>query len=126
MATVSSLKRYTQPQLNNLFAELSQQHPSKIHYIWNNPKDSFSLRLSIAGFNFITQKLNFKSYRFDLDPPLTNRNLLQLERYFPGMYFIIRDTFIVFDEAEASMINLMNGNLVAYLNNLEINNTVDK
>lgn len=127
MATVSFPKRNSQTQLNNIFAELSEQHPSKISYIiWNNPKDPNSLRLSISGYHFVTQKLNFKSYKFDLDRPLTNRNLLQLERHFPGMYFILRDTFIVFDEEEASMINLMSGNIVAYLNNLEINNMVDK
>ena len=122
MATVSSLKRYTQTQLTAIFAELLKQHSSKISYqIWNNPKDPNSLRLSTLGFKFITNDLKFQAYKFDLNPPLTNRNLLQLERYFQGMYFILRDKFFVFDEAEASMINLMSGNLVAYLNNLESN-----
>lgn len=122
MATASSLKRYTQTQLTGIYAELSGQHPSKIPYIvWNNPKDPNSLRLSITGFKFVTEDCKFKSYKFELNPPLTNRNLLQLERYFPSMYFILRDKFFVFDEAEASMINLMGGNLVSYLNNLEAN-----
>jgi hypothetical protein len=35
------------------------------------------------------------------------------------MYFILPEKFVVFDEQDASMINLMDGNLVAYLNNLE-------
>jgi hypothetical protein len=87
--------------------------------IWNNPKDPNSLRLSLSGFKFVTSDLNIKSYKFDISPPLTNRNVLQLDRYFGGMYFILPEKFVVFDEQDASMINLMDGNLVAYLNNLE-------
>ena len=98
------------------------KHPSQLSYvIWNNPKDPYSLRLSILGYRFITNDLNIKSYKFDVSPPLTNRNVLQLDRYFNGMYFILAEKLIVFDEQEASMINLMDGNLVAYLNNLEKN-----
>ena len=127
MVIVSSPKRYTQPQLTNIFAELVKTHPSKLSYqLWNNPKDKDSLRLSITGYRFVVSELKLTQYKFEVDPPLTNKNLLQLERYFPGMYFILSDKFIVFDEAEASMIHLMDGNLVAYLNNLETNSSVDK
>lgn len=101
---------------------MSGIHPSKLSYVlWNNPKDPNSLRLSISGYHLVVTKCGCKYYNFDVDPPLTNRNLLQLERYFQGMYFILRDKFIVFDENEASMINLMSGNVAAYLNNLESN-----
>jgi len=118
--TVSSPKRYTQSQLTNIFAELVNSHPSKLIYqLWNNPKDNRSLRLSINGFRFVTSELKLTAYKFEVDTPLTNKNLLQLERYFQGMYFILRDKLFVFDEAEASMITLMDGDIVKYLLNLE-------
>lgn len=120
MATASFPKRYTQNQLTDIFAELSGIHSSKIHYtVWNNPKNPNSLRLSISGFDFVTRKLNFSHFKFELNPPLTNKNVLQLERYFNGMYFIVSNKFVVFDEQDASMLTLMDGDLVAYLNNLE-------
>jgi len=101
---------------------MSGIHPSKLAYaIWNNPKDPHSLRLSVSGYHHVVTYCGCKSYNFEVDPPLTNRNLLQLERYFQGMYFILRDKFVVFDESEASMINLMGGNVAAYLSNLESN-----
>lgn len=120
MVTASSLKRYTQSQLTNIFAELVNTHPSILSYqLWNNPKDPISLRLSIQGFRFVSTELKLTAYKFEVDTPLTNKNLLQLERYFQGMYFILRDKLFVFDETEASMINLMDGNIVKYLSNLE-------
>ncbi len=120
MATGSTLKKYTQSQLTDIFAEMVGKHSSQLSYIiWNNPKNPNSLRLSLSGFYFITNDLNIKSYKFDINPPLTNRNVLQLDRFFGGMYFILPEKFVVFDEQDASMLNLMDGNLVAYLNNLE-------
>lgn len=126
MVTRSSHKRYSQSQLTDIFSEISGIHPSKLSYIiWNNPKDPNSLRLSISGYNLVVTKCNCVPYTFDLDPPLTNRNLLQLERYFQSMYFILRDRFVVFDQNEASMIALMGENVIAYLNNLESNFKAD-
>ena len=118
--TKSTHKRYTQPQLTEIFASQSNHHPKLLQYtIWNNPKKNDSLRLSVSGYSYVVKELGYVSYRFELDPPLTNKNLLQLERFFPSMYFILQDKFFVFDQEEASMINLMDSNIVAYLNNLE-------
>lgn len=102
---------------------MTGQHPSNIQFaIWNNPRDPNSLRLSIHGFQFVLNTLKIKGYEFEFYPPLTNKNLLQLERYFQGMYYIFQGKkIIVFDEAEASMLNLMNGDLATYLKNLEEN-----
>jgi hypothetical protein len=120
VATKSSHKKYTQLQLTEIFASQSNHHPNRLQYIiWNNPKKNDSLRLSMSGYSYVIKDLGYVSYRFELDPPLTNKNLLQLERFFPSMYFILQDKFFVFDQEEASMINLIDGNIVAYLNNLE-------
>jgi hypothetical protein len=90
--------------------------------LWFNPTDDNSLRLSFSGYKFVKVKLNLMSYDFDLDEPLSNRNLLQLERYFQGMYYLFKNTkLIVFDEQEATMLTLHSSDLKTYLDNLEIN-----
>jgi hypothetical protein len=124
VVTKSTLKRFTQTQLTQMFAEMSKQHPSKLSYIiWNNPKDPASLRLSLAGFKFLSTDLKLKSYKFEFDQPLANKHLLQLERFFQGMYYLIgAHKIVVFDEQEAAMLSLMDGDLKKYLANLE-NNT---
>lgn len=66
--------------------------------------------------------LKIESYEFPLSEPLTNYNLLQLDRYFQTMYYILNNKkFFLFDESEASMLSLMGGDLKTYLDNLEIN-----
>lgn len=122
MATQSTLKRYTQTQLTKIFAETLQQPVSQLQYhLWNNPKDTASLRLSLSGYT-ILKKNGVQSYQFELNDPLTNRHLLQLERYFPGMYFLFKAQKItVYDEQDASMLALMGGDLRGYLENLELN-----
>jgi hypothetical protein len=124
VAIESSHKRFTQNQLTKIFAEIIGQPVSQLHYyLWNNPKDSASLRLSLSGYN-ILKKHDIKSYTFELTEPLNNKNLLQLERHFPGMYFLFRAQKItVYDEQEATMLTLMDGNLKNYLDNLEESNT---
>lgn len=102
---------------------MSGKHPSKLRYaIWNNPKDPNSLRLSLAGYKFLVQDLKLKCYAFDFELPLANKHLLQLERLFQGMYYLIgAHKIIVFDEQEAAMLSLMDGDLKTYLQNLESN-----
>ena len=66
--------------------------------------------------------LRIESYEFQLNEPLTNYNLLQLDRYFQSMYYILNNKkFFLFEESEASMLSLMGGDLKSYLDNLEIN-----
>lgn len=102
---------------------MSGRHPSKLRYaIWNNPKDPNSLRLSLAGYKFLVQDLKLKSYKFEFDKPLANKHLLQLERLFQGIYYLLgAHKIVVFDEQEAAMLSLMDGNLATYLDNLEKN-----
>ena len=120
--TGSTLKRYTQSQLTKLFSETLKRPISQLHYeLWNNPKDQQSLRLSLQGYTLL-KKGGIQSYLFELNDPLTNKHLLQLERHFPGMYFLFRAQKItVYDEQDASMLSLMGGDLKGYLENLELN-----
>jgi len=90
--------------------------------IWNNPKDDQSLRLNLAGYKFISVDLKLKSYKFELTRTLANKHLLLLERHFQGMYYLLgARKIVVFDEQEAAMLSLMDGDLVTYLENLESN-----
>ena len=106
-----------------MFAELSDKPLTTFRYaIWNNPKDDESLRLSLAGYKFLVQDLKLRSYVFELSRILANKHLLLLERHFQGMYYLLgAHKIVVFDEQEASMLSLMDGDLVSYLENLESN-----
>ena len=87
---------------------------------WKNPTDANSLRLSLAGLQFVKSILKLTSYDFVLPAELTNQNLLQLERQFKGMYYLLkREKLIVFEEEEAMMLTLHGNDLVSYLNNIE-------
>ena len=88
---------------------------------WVNPTNNDSLRLSLAGLQFVKANLKLQSYDFKLDNELTNHNLLQLERLFKGMYYLLkRQKIIVFEEEEALMLTLHGSDLKGYLDNLEI------
>jgi len=127
MATKSTPKRWTQPQLSKLFASnagMSIGQTSDLRYkIWMNPTDPQSLRLTLEGYRFAIQTLKLRAYEYELETPLTNKNLLQLERYFQGMYYLVNGKKIVFfDEAESMMLTLYDNNLRKYLQALEAAN----
>lgn len=116
-------KRYSQKQLTKIFSEQSRRPVSDLKQIWQNFTNDASLRLSISGFEFLVNELKLKAYYFNLDKPLTNKNLIQLERFFPGPYYYWSRTnkFIVFDEQDAMWLELQANDLAGYLNKLEIN-----
>jgi hypothetical protein len=119
----STHKKYKQSQLNKIFAaQLGNYIDQNLRYkIWYNPTDDASLRLSLEGLRFVTQNLKLQYYEFELDSPLKNKNLVQLERYFSSMYYIMPKKIIVFDEDEATMLSLHSSDLPTYLDSLEKN-----
>lgn len=125
-ATKSIPKRYTQRQLTKIFVEqadipLGQTTDMQMRW-WKNPTDDASLRLSLQGLQFVKAVLKLQSYEFALPEELTNHNLLQLERLFQGMYYLLkRHKIIVFEEEEAMMLTLHSNDLVSYLDNIESN-----
>lgn len=87
---------------------------------WMNPTDPNSLRLTLQGLQFVKAILKIQSYEFKLPQDLTNHNLLQLERHFKGMYYLLkRHKIILFEEEEALMLHLHGSDLKPYLDNLE-------
>lgn len=122
--TKSSPKRYTQVQLTKIFIQQAG-YPYAVQSDmqkrwWKNPTDPNSLRLSLQGLQLVKAVLKMQSYEFELAEELTNQNLLQLERLFKGMYYLLkRQKIIVFEEEEALMLTLHGNNLKSYLENLE-------
>ena len=126
--TASTPKTYNQAQLTKKYIELAGPDTS-LNYqelkkaVWWNFTDNNSLRLTAYGFRFLIKVLNITHYSFTLKQRLANKNLIQLERFFPGVYFLYRnELIIVFDESDASMLALLDGDLKTYLENLEVNN----
>jgi hypothetical protein len=122
--TKFSPKRYTQRQLTKIFCDqgsIAIGHTTEMQRRWwKNPTDTDSLRLSLAGLQFVKAVLKIQSYEFALPEELTNHNLLQLERQFKGMYYLLkRQKIIVFEEEEAMMLTLHGNDLKSYLENLE-------
>ena len=120
----SSPKRYTQRQLTKIFvqqADIPHGQTTEMQMRWwKNPTDANSLRLSLAGLQLVKAVLKLQSYEFALADELTNQNLLQLERVFDSMYYLLkRQKIIVFDESSALMLTLHGNNLKSYLEALE-------
>lgn len=121
----STHKRYTQRQLTKIFCDQAGIPVGQITEYqkvwWMNPTDPNSLRLTLQGLQFVKANLKLQSYQFELNEELTNQNLLQLERQFQGMYYLMkRQKIIVFEEQEAMMLTLHGNNLKAYLDTLDI------
>jgi hypothetical protein len=120
----SSPKLYSQRQLTKIFCTQADIANGLVTDMqkrwWKNPTDDNSLRLSLAGLQFVKAVLKLTSYDFELTEELTNQQLLQLERQFKGMYYLLkRQKIIVFDESESIMLTLHSGNLRAYLDSIE-------
>lgn len=124
MSKSSQNKQYTQRQLTKIFVDQAGipigQTTDMQRRWWKNPTDPNSLRLSLAGLQLVKAVLKLQSYEFVLDEELTNHNLLQLERVFTSMYYLLkRQKIIVFDERSALMLTLHGNNLKGYLDSLE-------
>jgi hypothetical protein len=121
VVTKSIPKRYTQSQLTKIFALQLNRPGTDLKFLWHNFTDKASLRFSMTGFQFALKELKLHAYTFELEKPLTNKNLLQLERFFPGPYYYWSRTskFIVFDQQDAVWLELQGSDLSSYLENLE-------
>jgi len=120
----SQNKQYNQRQLTKIFVEQAGipigQTTEMQRRWWKNPTDPNSLRLSLAGLQLVKAVLKLQSYEFELAEELTNQNLLQLERVFDSMYYLLkRQKIIVFTEESALMLTLHGNNLKGYLEALE-------
>jgi hypothetical protein len=129
--TKSTPKRYTQRQLTKIFCQQADlplvQTTEMQQRWWKNPTNANSLSLTLTGLQFVKSVLKLQSYEFALSEELTNHHLLQLERVFKGMYYLLkRQKLIVFEEEEATMLTLYGNDLQGYLESLEQNQDPDQ
>ena len=123
--TTSSPKRYSQRQLTKIFC-IQAGIPEGQTVVWQlrwwaNPTNPNSLRLNLAGLQFVKTTLKLVGYEFVLNDDLTNLHILQLERVFRGMYYLLhRHKIIVFDDEEAVMLSLHANDLAGYLSHLAV------
>ena len=133
MVIKSSPKKYSQIQLTKILAKETQNLQDFASFwqllrqqIWYNPTDDNSLRLNYKGY-LLFKKLGYKCHEVVLDSQiLVNKHLLILERHYPGVYVLpTAQKIILFYEDYVTLIILMGGDLIGYLENLA-NSSVDK
>lgn len=115
-------KRFTQKNYTRSLLELlgwSISRYSELYKtLWENQVVEESLRLSVQGMSFMN-KNSIRGYEFKLNTPLDAKSQILLQRYFPSPFFYFSKTFIVYEEKEASMLILLDGDLRTYLKNIE-------
>ena len=78
------------------------------------------MRLTNHGYMLFKSNLKILDYNIKLTQMIMPKQLLQLERHISYPYYVQNlSNLIVFDELTAVMLQLHNGNLNTYLDNLE-------
>jgi len=83
---------------------------------WKNTRRSGGLRLTDAGFEFITEKLEIKVYEvpFPMDFTLTTQVIIFLDKYINCPYFLAEDGIVVTNERKAMELMLFSGDIRKY------------
>lgn len=86
--------------------------------LFHNPYNHNSMRVTAIGYRYL-KTLKIVEYSVNTKTTIMPGDLLLLERHFILPYFIknLRN-LIIFDESTATMLYLLDGDLQAYLNNL--------
>ena len=87
---------------------------------WQNPRPHglHSMRLTDRGLEDFEEKLMLKSYQVIFPEPLeiiTNKFILDLEKYIDGPYYINRKQIKVFTEKIAVQLVLFGGNIEKFM-----------
>ena len=85
---------------------------------WKNSrsKDVGGLRLTDKGLDFITKKLDLKTYEvpFPVDFSVTTQTIIFLDRFITCPYFLADDGVIVTNEKKAMELMLFSGDIRKY------------
>ena len=85
---------------------------------WKNSrsKDVGGLRLTDKGLDFITKKLDLKTYEgpFPVDFSVTTQTIIFLDRFITCPYFLADDGIIVTNEKKAMELMLFSGDIRKY------------
>ncbi len=110
---------YTKSFLKN--ADISINPNTLKEYLpmwWKNSrsKDVGGLRLTDKGLDFITKKLDLKTYEvpFPVDFSVTTQTIIFLDRFINCPYFLADDGIIVTNEKKAMELMLFSGDIRKY------------
>ncbi len=81
---------------------------------WNyRQKDSGGLRLTEAGFDFIIEKTDVRSYKIDLpkDLKITPQIIIYLDRFINCPFYVNKSSITVFSEKAALELYLFSGDI---------------
>ena len=85
---------------------------------WQNTraKDTGGLRLTDAGFTFVTEKLDLQYYEVPFPPDfeLTTNTVIWLDRFITCPYYLTNKMIIVLDEKKALELHLFSGDVKKY------------
>jgi len=88
-------------------------------YLWQNPTQKSSLRLSKYGFKIVTTLTTMEPFEIKITEKIMPKQLLQLEKCFSGPYYIKNlNTIVAFGEDEIIALTLRDGNLHQYLDQI--------
>lgn len=120
-----SHKKYNQTQLTKILADNHRvSWVSLRRTIWFTPTDDHSLRLTFNGLQFFI-RAGYQSTVVEVKTShplghLTNRYLLELDRYYPSVYYISQTKKLyMFDDEYATMLLLLDGDLDRYIEMLK-------
>lgn len=83
--------------------------------IWQNPRKKLNggCRLSDYGYDLFKNHVDMKSYeiQFPKELSLTNQNVIWLDRFVDGPYYLSKKSIIVFKEQTAVQLILFSGDV---------------
>jgi len=85
---------------------------------WQNTrsKDTGGLRLTDAGYNFITNELNLQTYQipYPIDFELTTNTIIWMDNFIDCPYYLDRKGIVVTNEKKAMELSLFSGDVRKY------------
>lgn len=85
-------------------------------FLWQNPTQKNSLRLSNYGFKMVTMLTTMEPFEIKITEKIKPKQLILLEKHFSGPYYIKNlNTIVVFGQDEIVALTLRDGNLHQYL-----------
>jgi hypothetical protein len=88
---------------------------------WVSPYSPIGLRLTSDGSKFLTHVLKLESYKYQVtsDLPITFKAMLKMSKHLSAPFYLNPQTktMIFYGEQDATMLALMGGDLLTYLDN---------
>ena len=103
-------------QSNKAISEASLKEYMPLWWQNTRTKDSGGLRLTEAGFDFITQEIQLATYDvpYPADLQFTTNVLIWMDNFIDCPYYIGRKSIVVTDEKKAIELHLFSGDIRKY------------